>query len=179
MDTLNTLRGILLFLAITCLIGCDTDIPETDSTPPTFRFEIRGDGFSRAFTDENEFNDFQLNLKDGASYTIIFSGGDQGGLKRLQMEFPEEYVDFQTSIDSPWQSTTNGFTRTIYWNGDRNNPITGHLFNGTFIASGDGAFPSIYLRAEDYGGEDGPPFNISEGTLSISINNHETDVINY
>ncbi|TVZ52185.1 hypothetical protein [Dokdonia sp. Hel_I_53] len=179
METLNTLKGILLCLAISCLIGCDTDIPETDNISPTFRFEIRGDGFSRVFTEEDEFDDFQLNLKAGASFTIMFSGADQGGLKRLQMEFPQEYFDFQTDIDSPWQTTTNTFTRTIYWNGDRENPLTGYVFNGRFIASNDVGFPSIYLRAEDFGGESGPPFNISEGTINISINNHDTEVLNY
>ena len=175
---MKTTHIIIALLFATALISCDTDIPDTDTTPPTFRFEISGDGFTRAFTEEDNFEDLQLNLKSNATYDIVFSGGDQGGMRRLQMELPEDYVDFQSDIDSPWQTNTSGLTKTIFWNGDADNPITGFVFTGRFIASGESIITSFYLRAEDYGGQDGPPFNITEGTLNILIADQETAVIN-
>lgn len=171
----------VLTLSILCsiLLSCDTDIPETDTTPPTFRIEISGDGFTRAFTEEDDFDTFQLNLRSNTTYNILFSGVDQGGVRRLQMELPDDYVDFQTDIEAPWQTTTNGFTKTISWNGDQENPITAYIFTGSFVASGDNIATSFYMRAEDFGGEDGPPFNITDGSLNIFIGDQNTEVVTF
>lgn len=171
----------VLTLSILCttLLSCDTDIPETDTTPPTFRIEISGDEFTRAFTEEDNFDTFQLNLRSNTTYNIIFSGVDQGGVRRLQMELPDDYVDFQTGIEAPWQTTVSGLTNTIYWNGDPENPITAYIFTGSFVASGDNIGATIYMRAEDFGGEDGPPFNITDASLNISIGDQNTEVVTY
>lgn len=173
----TTFKTLIAVLSLV-FASCETEIPETDTTPPTFRFEITGDGFNRAFTEDDNFTNLQLNLKSNATYDLIFSGGDQGGLRRLQMELPFDYIDFQTDINSPWQLTDNGFTTTLSWNGDEDNPITGFVFTGTVVISGENVFSNFYFRAEDYGGESGPPFNISEGTLTISIADQQTELIN-
>jgi len=53
-----------------------------DNIPPCFSFKITGDGFERIFTEDDD--DIQLNLKKGATYDLIFSGTDQGGVELIQ-----------------------------------------------------------------------------------------------
>lgn len=176
---MKTTLKILFALCIGFYVSCETDIPETDTTAPTFSFRITGDGFEHTFTQDDDFNAIRLNLREGASYDILLSGIDQGGVRRVQWELPPDYMDLQTAVNSPWQSSTSGLTRTISFNGDQNDPFNASLFAGTFIAHGDLVFITTYIRVEDFGGENGPPFNVTEATLSIAISpNNQTELIN-
>lgn len=156
------------------MLACETDVPDTDTTPPTFSFKITGDGFDRTFTQEDDFSSIQLNLKEGASYNVILSGIDDGGVRRTQWEFPSDYIDLQTVVESPWSLNDNGFTTTISWNGDPDNAFTAALFSATFIAQGDSVGFSSYFRVEDFGGTSGPPFNITDASLNIFIAAEQT-----
>jgi len=175
---MKTIVKITALLLSIWFISCETDVPETDTISPTFQFRITGDGFDRTFTQDDDFSSIQLNLKDGATYDILFSGVDEGGVRRMQWELPNSNFDLQATVESPWQESNNGFTNTISWNGDSNNPITANIFATTFIADGDQINVSTYVRVEDYGGESGPPFNITEATLNVSIAaNQETGIV--
>lgn len=174
----NLFLNILILVVSISITSCDTDIPEIDTTPPTFSFKITGDGFDRTFTEDDDFSTIQLNLKEGTSYDILLSGVDNGGVRRIQLEIPSDYMNLQTPINSPWQENNSGFTKTISWNGSENNPVTANIFSGTFIANGDQVSTSTYVRVEDFGGKSGPPFNITEGTLTIYIApNQTTEVV--
>jgi hypothetical protein len=171
---MKTTFNLLVAVCIALFISCETDIPEIDTTPPEFSFQITGDGFDRTFTQDDDFSSIQLNLKEGTSYNVLISGIDNGGVRRIQWELPLEYLDLQTPVNTPWQENTSGFTTTISWNGDPSNPLTASLYSGTFIASGDQVSIATYLRVEDFGGESGPPFNVTDASLNILIAAEQT-----
>jgi hypothetical protein len=75
----------LLIMAGLLFQSCETEIPSTDITPPTFNFRITGDGFSRTFTQADDFSRFQLNLKTDVNYNFTYIGSDAGGLKYMQL----------------------------------------------------------------------------------------------
>lgn len=171
---MKTIINLLFTVCILLCSSCETDIPDTDTTPPEFGFQITGDGFDRTFTQEDDFSSIQLNLKEGASYNVILSGIDNGGVGRAQWEFPSDYIDLQTVVESPWSLNDNGFTTTISWNGDPDNAFTAALFSATFIAQGDFVGFASYIRIEDFGGTNGPPFNITDASLNIFIAAEQT-----
>ncbi|MBJ2173220.1 hypothetical protein JBL43_03170 [Aureibaculum sp. A20] len=106
--------------------SCDTDIPPTDTDPPTFSFKIKGEGFERTFTQDDDFESFQLNLTAGASYEIDYIGLDTGGLEYMGMVFSYGHFEIVGSLPTDWEDYNNGFNRWFRWNGDANNPITGN-----------------------------------------------------
>ena len=163
------------------ITSCDTDVPETDTIAPTFSLKITGDGLDRTFTHDDNFGNLQLNLRAGASYDFMLAGVDAGGVKQIQFQYSPISTPINTPIPSPWTESNNGFTSVIRFNGDRNNAITAQVLSGTFTATlgSESIIADIfYIRVEDFGGESGPPFNITEGVLDIVIADHPTELIN-
>ncbi len=164
------------------IISCETDVPDTDTIAPTFSLKITGDGFDRTFTQDDDLANLQLNLRAGTSYDFILAGVDNGGVRQIQFQYSPTSTPISSTIPSPWTESNNGFTSTIRFNGDRNNAITAQILSGDFTAtlgSEDMLFETFYIRVEDFGGESGPPFNITEGVLDIVIANHPTAVITF
>ncbi|WP_299683725.1 hypothetical protein [uncultured Dokdonia sp.] len=164
-----------------CITSCETDVPETDTIAPSFSFKITGDGFDRTFTQDDDLEDIQLNLRAGISYDFLLGGIDQGGVRQIQFQHTPDVTPITTPIPSPWVEINNTLTTVLRFNGDPNNAITAQLLSGTFTATlGDDqmTFDTFYIRVEDFGGESGPPFNITEGLLKISIAEQPTAVIN-
>ncbi|WP_303318295.1 hypothetical protein Q4Q34_10675 [Flavivirga abyssicola] len=162
-------------------LSCETDIPETDTTPPEFDFKISGDGFDHAFNQDDIFDSFQLNLKENETYDFVFTAGDEGGLKYMQMLFAIDYLEFQTNTPNTWTDSNNGFSRAITWQGNVNNPITGNILTGTFITRGDQndtVSMSISLSMQDFGGESGNG-NTMFKDLNIHIGNHNTEIVEF
>lgn len=175
-----TLSFIILLIAATNM-SCETDVPETDTTPPTFSLQITGDGFDRTFSQDDDLNNIQLNLKAGASYDFILGGIDNGGVRRVEFQHTPDYTPISTTIPSHWTVTNTGLSASIRCNGDINNALTAQLLAGSFTAtltSEDIVTETFYIRVEDFGGASGPPFNITEGTLNISIADQQTELIN-
>lgn len=165
---------------VCCLIACETDVPEIDTIAPNFSLQITGDGFDRTFTEDDTFDNLQLNLRAGTSYDFILAGIDNGGVRQVQFQYSPISTPISTAIPSPWTENNNGFSSTIRFNGDRNNAFTARLLSGTFTAtlgSEDTVFETFYIRVEDFGGESGPPFNITEAVLNITIADHPTAVV--
>lgn len=183
-----------LFLSLLTLIivttSCDTMIPEVDTTPPHFLFEIQGDGFSRTFKSED--GDFrstiQLNLKANTTYRYTFSGGDSGGTKLMQWKLGEdEIVNFTPEIPAPWTVSTTSSpsptiptSRIIKWRGDRSNPVTGYLLSGRFTTISIGmttpTIPTSFkFLIRDFGGRAGTS-NDTRGQINIQIGNHPTEI---
>jgi hypothetical protein len=175
-------KYIVVFLITYSMGSCETDVPDTDTIAPTFSLKITGDGFDRTFTQDDNFTNLQLNLRAGVSYDFILAGVDNGGVRQIQFQYSPISIPISTTIPSPWTENNNGFTSVIRFNGDRNNAITAQILSGAFtpmLMSETILSETFYIRVEDFGGESGPPFNITEAVLNISIADHPTAVINF
>lgn len=173
-------KYLFVFFLLCNLISCETDVSETDTIDPTFSLKIEGDGFDRTFTQDDNLENLQLNLRVGVSYDFILSGVDAGGVRQIQFQYSPISTPINTPIPSSWTESSNGFSSVIRFNGDRNNAITAQILTGRFtpmLMGEDMLSETFYIRVEDFGGESGPPFNITEGVLNVNIANHPTEVI--
>jgi hypothetical protein len=177
----NLIISIVLCFATCIITSCETRIPEIDSTPPTFSFEIRGDGFNRTFTQDDDFSRIQLNLKANTEYNFIFSGADQGGVSTIQWQLGgDDQIDF-IRPDFPFDSWSirniSAISRMIQWNGDRSDPKTGAILSGRFRTGNlqnDSGSLSLFVR--DFGGQL-ETLNSTRGNLNILIGDFETELI--
>ena len=177
----TTFTYFYMALIVLSIICCETDVPETDTIAPSFSFKITGDGFDRTFTQDDDLENLQLNLRAGVSYDFLVGGIDNGGVRQIQFQHTPDVTPITTPIPAPWVEINNGFSTTIRFNGDPNNAITAQLLSGTFtpmLMNENEIADTFYIRVEDFGGESGPPFNITEGVLNISIAEQPTAVIN-
>jgi len=172
-----------MFFTLCLITACGISIPEVDTTAPTFSFQIRGDGFSRTFTQEDDFSRMQLNLKANTEYRFVYSGADQGGVDLIQWQLGgSDLIDFsrpEFPIDSWTISDISASNRMIEWRGVRTDPKTGAILSGTFRTGnlqGDAATIRFFTR--DFGGQSGTPNSI-RGDLSIFIGDFETELIEF
>ena len=175
----NLIYPILMVLAVLTQ-SCDTDIPETDTTPPEFTFRITGDGFEHVFNPTDDYNSIQLNLKSGAEYDFIYVGSDDGGVKLIQWQVPnQDYIEFISTIPDPWTAAdVSALSRMIQWSGNPNNPITGNILSGTFETNGELVSLSFRFYVSDFGGESGSSNSVSK-ELTIYIGDHDTEIIEF
>ncbi|MFD2563635.1 hypothetical protein [Aquimarina rubra] len=171
------LKRILFALVILLFVSCETDIPETDITAPTFTFNISGDGFNRTFNQDDDFSRLQLNLRTDTEYDFIYSGADSGGVERISWQYPHDYIEFSTDIPAPWQNTAATFLSSIiFWDGDETNPTTGNILAGKLVTNGESVSIAFSFLVKDFGGLDGVS-NTTEKTLNIYIDEQNTEVI--
>ena len=180
---MKTMKYYLLGILAMSIISCETDDSDTDETLPTFSFRITGDGFTRTFTQDDDFENLQLNLRHDVDYDFILSGGDAGGTKIIQMQYPKDYIEF-TSDEAfplpPWELVfpSSSLSAIVQWEGDPDNPLTGSILNGTLRPNGDLVSIDLYFRVEDFGGASGSS-NVTDGSLNTLIDDHETEVITF
>ncbi|MBQ0732779.1 hypothetical protein [Aquimarina celericrescens] len=179
---MKTIKNVWVALALILVYACDADDDTgIDESQPRFSFRISGDGFSRTFTNDDDLENIQLNLKHDADYEFIFSGGDTGGTKLIQMQYPTDYIEFDTTPfpPAPWEQTfpSGSLSGIIFWEGDPSNPITGNILNGTLRPNGELVSITLYFRVEDFGGE-ARTSNVTDGSLQILIDDHPTELIN-
>lgn len=166
--TLSLFIGILLS-------SCAVTIPETDVVPPEFIFEILNGlpGGPTRITSSDDLSSKQLNLLRNSSYRFRYTGTDRGGLARLfmQVDWPTNFLDLR-----PFDVvvvTDGEFTRDMFWNGDRDNPVSAQVITGrisTIIYNQTPNVVSMQFRfaAEDFGGVGGPA-NVSSNTLNVAM----------
>ncbi|MDC8002495.1 hypothetical protein POV27_00395 [Aureisphaera galaxeae] len=65
------------------LVSCKTTLPPRDTRPPEFILKIIGDGLNEEITEDFDFDNKALYLRREASYRVIFTFTDQGGLKEM------------------------------------------------------------------------------------------------
>jgi len=173
----NIILPMLIIITFFCQ-SCDTEIPPTDTDPPTFAFRITGDGFERTFTQDDDFESFQLNLKDDQEYDFIYSPGDTGGLKTAQIHYITDYFELETDVPAAWTLLSRGLSSTLLWQGDVNNPFTGTILNGTFRVNRDNDLVSfnIDFDVRDFGGESGSS-NQTFKSLNILVGQHATEIV--
>ena len=150
-----------LFILGTALVfhSCAVTIPVSDTTEPTFIFEITSglpDGPVR-LTSSDDYSSMTLNLLRNHIYRFRLTASDQGGLSHLQLQvdWPTNFSDLSPSDVSV--TTTGESSRTLMWNGDRDNPRTGTVITGkisTIIYNQSYAVVSMHFNilAIDFGG---------------------------
>ncbi len=185
MKKVNALKLVFIVLISICNYACidRVTIPETDTTPPTFSFKIEGDGFSRTFTQDDNFSSMQLNLRVNKVYSFVFSGDDSGGLALLQWQLGgNDIIEFDDDFPSgEWTiRDISAFNRMIEWQGDRSNPYVGMVLTGRFVArsGGSGTFDTTDFGffAMDFGGRSGTA-NQATGNLYVSIGDSPTELV--
>ncbi|SDH33577.1 hypothetical protein [Winogradskyella thalassocola] len=169
--TLITLIALLTF-------SCETEIPETDSTAPTFSLHIKSARFEHTFTQDDDFNNITLKLKNDAGYQFTLTGVDNGGVRMMRWQVPSnDHIEFDNEILSPWTiRNISPFNRMIEFLGDRNNPYTAEFLNGKFRAKGNQAFAVFNIFISDFGGESAN-YNNASAALDIAIGNWEAEII--
>lgn len=167
----------ILILMVALTQSCETEIPSEDLTPPEFSFQITGDGFNRTFNQDTDFDSFQLNLKDGARYSYIFSGGDQGGVERIQWFIKgSDYITLLEPVSGPWSLRNSILQDIVEWRGNRSDPLTGSVISGNFRADGGNISMVFGFNVVDFGGESGRRPNRIYKELNLYIGNHPTEI---
>ncbi len=171
------LKRIFFAFFIMLFISCETDIPETDTTAPTFSFNISGDGFNWTFDQDDDLSGLLLKLRTNTEYRFIYSGSDAGGVERISWQYPHDFIEFSTDIPAPWENATvTPVSSIVYWEGDAANPTTGNILNGRLVTNGDVIGFAFYFFVRDFGGSDGLS-NITEKILNIYIDENDTEII--
>jgi len=157
LSTLFTIAVSALFLG-----GCELEeIPNRDTTPPGFTFQIKGDGYDRTFDQDTDFDRFQLNLRRDQVYEITFIATDEGGVQLVQwFTGGSDYFRPAPPVSSPW-IYRDGLQSVVQWQGNRGNPYSGAIFKGDFIARGGNIGSLFKFYISDFGGRNGVPNSIS------------------
>lgn len=168
----------LLFLLLVFTQSCETEIPNEDPTPPTFTFQIRGDGLDHTFNQDSDFDNLQLNLKNGETYTFTFIGSDAGGVERAQIFIGgSNHIQLLTPLPSPWNyRTLTPLQDVIEWIGETNNPLTGAILTSDIRVSGRNIANSLRFAIEDFGGSSRRSNRISK-ELYLYLGDHPTQLI--
>ncbi|HEA29254.1 MAG TPA: hypothetical protein ENH91_04560 [Leeuwenhoekiella sp.] len=181
----------LAFLSLT-IVSCTVDVPEIDTVPPAFSFQIQGDGFRHTFESDDDLTSLRLNLKKGAVYQFTYIGSDAGGLRDLLWNYQDDLVsDAQIEISDElpmgWYQTTRyehdfefyPFVDGIRFQGDIANPLSGSAISGTFSFNSysQDSYPNTFdFIARDFGGLRDEP-NIVISQLSILLGDHPTELV--
>lgn len=178
------IRLSILIMAVVITQGCETEIPTTDETPPTFSFRVRGDGFDRTFNQNTNFDSFILNLRNGATYSFTLIGSDAGGVERIQWFIPTNSTSTNNlqvrlyPLPSPWDYRNTGPLESVLeWIGDRSNPLTGGAIESTFRTHRDNSSLPLRFVVADFGGRRTSPNRILK-VLTVAIGNHATRIRN-
>ena len=167
----------LLVLLLLVNTSCDTEIPETDTTPPTFSLKITGDGFDHTFTQDDDLENLQLNLKEGVSFDILYIGSDTGGVKFIQLQYNKNIIEFTETNTPPWTEINVSSTSNILeWQGDHNNPKTSGILSGKFITSRLNSGGAFKIYVADFGGDSNESNTIFD-QLNLFIVNTQTGLI--
>ncbi len=171
-----------IFLIFGMFQSCETDVPEEDNTPPTFQLTISGDGFTRHFTQADDFDSFQLNLNSQAEYSFALVTADQGGVEEASLQWCTDGVQLISDIPTDWFVTNSGLSTFLVWEGDSSNPLTGNACSGNFtVQAGQNELVGCPMNVfvKDFGGESGDS-NTTFKTLNLLIGyNTPTEIVYY
>lgn len=166
--------SILAFALVNvCLLsGCDTTIPETDTTAPKVTFKLTGAGTSKLFESGVDYSGIQYNIRTGVEYTFYATVSDAGGCQTLELSVPNGVFNFGTINDTtgvvtPVTTSSSTFYRS---QGDRSRPLTGLLLVGKFTPATDGEAFTISVLGRDFGGRAGTSPNVTR----INVNTFQS-----
>ncbi len=167
---MKTRIKILAFSMIITLASCRATIPESDTTAPTFRLTIKGDGFDRTFLHTNNFESFILRLKSNTEYEFVFTVNDRGGVRTATMTYSRDYIDITSPLPSTWtENSSSPATNDLVWTGNRSDPYRIAQYAGTFRTDGDFVTSTINIEASDFGGSSGLAGNATSARMNIFI----------
>ncbi|MFD2824264.1 hypothetical protein ACFS5M_11335 [Lacinutrix iliipiscaria] len=160
------------------LFSCGTRIPETDNTPPTFSFQITGDGFQKTFTQEDLSTTYQLNMNENATFSIVFSGLDNGGISRATWEFSHREIELFGNVQEGWiLRPISTFNNAIEFLGQSSTPVNAFVLNQRFGINEDYFGSGVFrIRVRDYGGASGTE-NLVSYEIQLSIGDFPTELI--
>jgi hypothetical protein len=168
---------ILAFVAINvCMLsGCDTTIPETDTTAPKVTFKLTGAGTTKLFESGVDYTGIQYNIRTGVEYTFYATVSDQGGCQTLELSVPNGVFNFGQINDTSGVVTpvTTGSSTYYRSQGDRSRPLTGLLLSGKFTPATDGEVFTISVLGRDFGGRAGTTPNVSR--INVNTLQSSTD----
>lgn len=174
------LKFTCIAIVFSFLQNCETDVPEVDNIPPTFQLTISGDGFTRNFTQEDDFDSFQLNLNSQSEYSFALVTADQGGVEEASLQWCTDGVQLTSEVPTDWFITTSGLSTFLVWEGDSANPLTGNACSGNFtVQAGQNELVGCPMNVfvKDFGGESGTS-NTTFASLNILIGyNTPTEII--
>lgn len=133
---MKRLTTILLVSCIALLCSnCRTTIPTRDTVRPDFNFQIQGDGLSVDMNQDFDFDNKALYLKRGATYSIIYTASDQGGLSYAALRIPRREVMILSENFDAWVNVVSNIAnpQTIEWRGRRENPVTGTILTSNAL----------------------------------------------
>lgn len=131
---MKTHTYLFLLLTVGLFSGCAVTIPQSDSTPPTFIFEITSGlpGGTLRITSEDDLRNKRLNLRRNTLYRFRLSGSDQGGLAALKLlaSWPTTFLELSPD-STEYDITTEGeLYRILNWRGRRSDPSSGYVIAG-------------------------------------------------
>lgn len=178
-NVLLKLTQLTVLILIICMQSCDTEIPPEDPTPPSFSFQIHGDGFYHDFTQDSDFDNIILNLRTGVQYEFTFTGADAGGVERINWTTSNQFI-LPYDVPSPWRYVFNNSegTEGYQWVGDRSNPLTGGVLNGTFKVFTSDLRTTFRFSVYDFGGENSSTNSVMEELNIQTRTAHRTGIIN-
>ncbi|WP_179019767.1 hypothetical protein [Winogradskyella forsetii] len=174
------MKNSILILLLLITLSCETEIPETDTTPPTFSLHLKSASFEHTFTQDDDFSNIILRLKNDAGYQFTLTGIDDGGVRIIHWQVPSsDNIAFDNAIESPWSiRNISPLSRMIEFIGDRNVPYGAAIINGKFRAKGLNINAVFGIFVSDFGG-DSANYNSSSAELNIAIGSWDAEVINY
>ncbi|HEA29255.1 MAG TPA: hypothetical protein ENH91_04565 [Leeuwenhoekiella sp.] len=172
---------ILFTLALLVATGCSVEVPNIDTVPPKFSFQIQGDRFNHTFTEEDDFEAIELHLRDGYEYNFTFSGGDAGGLKHLSWQWLNGY-GASVSLNVPLENITDGWVARnggyVWYTGTIDDPRSGGIITGKFTPHEEyrGNTIEFSFFARDFGGHNETE-NAVDKYLQVVIADHPTEIV--
>ena len=158
---MHRLTPVMTVLLAGALGGCRTMIPATDTTPPRLELTITGPGIGRqrmtnppraGWTGSGGAQLFDLTQRAQYRFSLVIS--DSGGVARAHLRMP---ASFTVSDLSPAgvTNTTDALLRSLTLLGNRDDPRTGLVIDGTFVPTEGSLSFEFQAEAADYGGTSG------------------------
>jgi len=172
------MKNSILILLLLVIFSCETEIPETDTIDPTFSLHLKSASFEHTFTQDDDFDNIILRLKDDEGYQFSLTSVDDGGVRIVHWQVPgDDHIHFDNAIVNPWTiRDISSASRMIEFLGDRNDPYGAAIINGKFRAKGNQAFVIFGIFVSDFGGESAN-YNSTSIDLNIAIGPWEAEVI--
>lgn len=160
------MKNQILFPFLCALIAftfmsCEVDIPDVDVEAPTFTFQISGPGINKTYDQDDDFSSFQLNLLENVNYTFTYTGADQGGVKKIRWQTPQDDIHTHSNLSPAGINIINlsPFSRILELEGNISNPLSGLVMNGKLKMADIPAYNSIAFKwrffIQDFGGASG------------------------
>ncbi|MEO1251860.1 MAG: hypothetical protein AAFW81_05885 [Pseudomonadota bacterium] len=162
-------RGVAAALASLAILGCETTIPASDTTPPRVELRLSGPGGGsvsnpprEVWTGPGGVQYMELNAGGEYGFTVIVS--DTGGVASAALQLDQDIEIVSLDNASSVSNTVSGLSRILRITGARARPLTALTISGRLRfrelnnPSVGAETVSTVMRASgsDFGGASGP-----------------------